>query len=132
MMDASSVLRDIASLASTAQDSQERFEARKLWPGFAKRLRDVGPAAPIIAALVTGAKDSEATLSETYGGKSQEPGVSALLNMCTDPFASQTLHRRTRARADRPCFSDTSRAFASLCFAFLRSRMPCTFRWVTC
>jgi hypothetical protein len=29
------------ALAATPSDSQERFEARKLWPGFAKRLRQV-------------------------------------------------------------------------------------------
>jgi hypothetical protein len=62
-------------LAATPEDSQERFNARKLWPSFAKRLRDVGPAAPVVAGLITGSQDKEETLSELYGGKSAAPGV---------------------------------------------------------
>jgi hypothetical protein len=48
-------------IAATALDSQERFYARKLWPGFAKRLRAVQEAAPVVAALNAGV-DKESTL----------------------------------------------------------------------
>lgn len=35
-LDARSTLRDLEALAGTAPDSQERFQARKEWPGLAK------------------------------------------------------------------------------------------------
>ncbi|KAG1664010.1 hypothetical protein FOA52_010526 [Chlamydomonas sp. UWO 241] len=67
-MDARSVLKEISEIAATPLDSGLRFQSRKLWPAFAKTLREVGPAAPVVAALVNGGGDSEATLSELYGG----------------------------------------------------------------
>jgi hypothetical protein len=39
---------------------------------YAKRLRAVAEAAPVVAAVVTGAADKEATLSEYYGGSAAE------------------------------------------------------------
>ena len=55
-------------------DSQNRFEARRLLPGMAARLRMVGQAAPIVAALTKGA-DREATVSGLYGGSGGERAV---------------------------------------------------------
>ncbi len=75
-LDARSVLREIATLAATAPDSMERFRARKEWPGYAKWLRLVGPAAPVLAAVAAGEESSEATLSEEYGGTGGSSGVS--------------------------------------------------------
>lgn len=43
-----------------------------LRPSFAKRLRTVAEAGPVIAALVTGSEDKESTLSELYGGTGNE------------------------------------------------------------
>ncbi len=53
-------------LAATPADSEERVAARSRLPTFAKYLREVGPATPVVAGLVTG--DSEGTLTEAYGG----------------------------------------------------------------
>ncbi len=64
------------ALAKTPQDSEERFRARALWPGYAKRLRDAGPATPVVARIVAGASDKEETISALYGGKADTPGVS--------------------------------------------------------
>lgn len=63
------------ALSQTAEDSQERFVSRRLLPGMAKRLRQVGVAAPVVAALITG--DKEGSLSEMYGGTGtqQSPAV---------------------------------------------------------
>ena len=48
-------VRDLVQdLAATPMDSQDRFEARRLLPGMAARLRVVGQAAPILAALSQG------------------------------------------------------------------------------
>lgn len=54
-------------IAATPSDSQERFRARAFWPSYAKRLRAVAEAAPVVAGLVIGG-DKEATLSQMYGG----------------------------------------------------------------
>lgn len=70
-MDAKSTLKEIQGIAATSPDSAERFQARKLWPSLAKRLRLVAEAAPVVAGIVTGG-DKEATLSEMYGGKGAE------------------------------------------------------------
>eukprot|EP00195_Chlamydomonas_chlamydogama_P005781 CAMPEP_0202901364 /NCGR_PEP_ID=MMETSP1392-20130828/14212_1 /ASSEMBLY_ACC=CAM_ASM_000868 /TAXON_ID=225041 /ORGANISM="Chlamydomonas chlamydogama, Strain SAG 11-48b" /LENGTH=183 /DNA_ID=CAMNT_0049587913 /DNA_START=191 /DNA_END=742 /DNA_ORIENTATION=- len=76
LLDAQSTLKEIADIAATPEDSQTRFVSRKLWPAFAKRLREAGPAAPVVAALITGGQDKEVTLSEEYGGKAgEQPGV---------------------------------------------------------
>lgn len=37
------------NLAATPQDSRERFEARRLLPGMAKRIREVRSAVPLFA-----------------------------------------------------------------------------------
>ncbi len=66
------------NLAATPMDSQDRFEARRLLPGMAARLRMVGQAAPIVAALSkTGnaAAGKEAAVSELYGGSGGERAV---------------------------------------------------------
>ncbi|GFH19987.1 uncharacterized protein HaLaN_17031 [Haematococcus lacustris] len=75
LLDARSTLRDIAALAATGPESKERFDGRKLWPAYARWLREAGPAAPTVARLVTGSTDGEDTLSEMYGGKAELPGV---------------------------------------------------------
>lgn len=54
------------ALAATPADSEERFRARSRLPTFAKYLREVGPATPVVAGLVTG--DKEGSLTEAYGG----------------------------------------------------------------
>ncbi len=67
----------LQEIAATPEDSELRFVSRKLWPAFAKTLREAGPAAPIVAALISGG-DKEATLSEEYGGVAgAQPGVGA-------------------------------------------------------
>ena len=53
-------------LAATPSDSEERFRSRNRLPTFAKYLREVGPATPVVAGLVTG--DKEGTLTQAYGG----------------------------------------------------------------
>ncbi|KAJ9505719.1 hypothetical protein QJQ45_006414 [Haematococcus lacustris] len=75
LLDARSTLRDIAALAATGPESKERFDGRKLWPAYARWLREAGPAAPTVARLVTGSTDGEDTLSEMYGGKAELPGA---------------------------------------------------------
>jgi hypothetical protein len=62
------------TIAATPRDSQLRFESRKMWPAYAKTLREAGPAAPVVAGLISGG-DSEATLSEKYGGLGDQPGL---------------------------------------------------------
>ena len=63
----------LQNLAATPMDSQNRFEARRLLPGMAARLRMVGQAAPVVAALSSrGAADREATVSGLYGGSGGE------------------------------------------------------------
>ncbi|KAK9915753.1 hypothetical protein WJX75_003647 [Coccomyxa subellipsoidea] len=71
MMDARGTLYELRDLAGTPMNSQERFEARRLLPGMAKRLREVGVAAPVLTALVKGAQ-KEAVVSEMYGGAGGE------------------------------------------------------------
>ncbi|GFR42361.1 hypothetical protein Agub_g3057, partial [Astrephomene gubernaculifera] len=75
LMDARSTLREIQGIAATPPDSGERFRARAFWPAYAKRLRAVAEAAPVVAGVVTGAGDSEETLGAMYGGKAQGAGV---------------------------------------------------------
>jgi hypothetical protein len=55
-------------LAATPADSQQRFNSRVLLPGMAKRLREAGPAAPVVAGQYIAGGDKEATLSVEYGG----------------------------------------------------------------
>lgn len=76
LMDARGTLMELKALAATAPNSQERFEARRVLPGMASRLRQVSSAAPVAAALASGTA-SEATLSYLYGGKAED-GVSEL------------------------------------------------------
>lgn len=76
LMDARGTLLELKALAATAPNSQERFEARRVLPGMATRLRQVSSAAPVAAALASGTA-SEATLSRLYGGSAAE-GVSEL------------------------------------------------------
>ncbi|KXZ51009.1 hypothetical protein GPECTOR_14g250 [Gonium pectorale] len=72
LMDARSTLKEIQGIAATPSDSEERFRARAFWPAYAKRLRAVAEAAPVVAGVVVGAGDKEETLSEYYGGKAAE------------------------------------------------------------
>jgi hypothetical protein len=63
-------------VVATSEDSQERFQARKMWPAYAKWLREVGPSVPVVSSVINAA-DKEALLSEQYGGRSGDaPGVS--------------------------------------------------------
>ncbi|GLI62887.1 hypothetical protein VaNZ11_005675 [Volvox africanus] len=75
LLDAQSTLREIQGIAATSQSSQERFRARAVWPAYAKRLRAVAEAAPVVAKLVIGTSDKEETLSEYYGGKAEGTGA---------------------------------------------------------
>eukprot|EP00798_Chlamydomonas_sp_ICE-L_P027408 gene27408-4702_t len=66
--------QDFQTIAATPMDCELRFKARALWPSFAARLRNLGSAVPVVVGLVVGG-ESEATLSEEYGGKAgEEPG----------------------------------------------------------
>ncbi|KAK9843839.1 hypothetical protein WJX81_008488 [Elliptochloris bilobata] len=67
LMDARGALYQLRDLAATEPDSRERFQARRDLPALAKRLREVGTAAPVLAALAGGG-DREATVSALYGG----------------------------------------------------------------
>eukprot|EP00879_Flechtneria_rotunda_P002977 GHRR01003195.1.p1 GENE.GHRR01003195.1~~GHRR01003195.1.p1 ORF type:complete len:247 (+),score=70.83 GHRR01003195.1:79-819(+) len=67
LLDARNTLRDMAELVASPLDSKERFDGRKMWPAYAKWLRQVGPSAPVAAAVINGT-DAEATLSSEYGG----------------------------------------------------------------
>jgi hypothetical protein len=58
----------LQALANTPLDSPERFKARALLPGMAKRLRDLGPAVGAVIEVL-GATDST-QLSSRYGGES--------------------------------------------------------------
>lgn len=64
-----SSLSHTQQLAATALDSEERVRARSRLPTYAKYLREVGPATPVVAGLVTG--DSEGSLTQAYGGTGQ-------------------------------------------------------------
>ena len=76
LLDARSILRDMQDVVASPLDSQERFYARKMWPAYAKWLREVGPSAPVVSGII-GGTDKEATLSEEYGGMAgQAAGVS--------------------------------------------------------
>ncbi|KAK9863682.1 hypothetical protein WJX84_003926 [Apatococcus fuscideae] len=68
LMDAKGTLTELRDLAATSTDSKERFNARNRLPGMAKRLREVGPAAPVVAAAVSG-NLREAGVSRMYGGQ---------------------------------------------------------------
>ncbi|KAL3137247.1 hypothetical protein ABBQ32_006794 [Trebouxia sp. C0010 RCD-2024] len=76
LMDARGTLMELKALAATAANSRERFEARRVLPGMATRLRQVSSAAPVAAALASGTA-SESTLSYLYGGSAAD-GVSEL------------------------------------------------------
>ncbi|KAL3148553.1 hypothetical protein ABBQ38_013987 [Trebouxia sp. C0009 RCD-2024] len=76
LMDARGTLMELKALAATAPNSHERFEARRVLPGMATRLRQVSSAAPVAAALASGTA-SESTLSYLYGGSAAD-GVSEL------------------------------------------------------
>ncbi|GIL82219.1 hypothetical protein Vretimale_7194 [Volvox reticuliferus] len=75
LLDAQSTLREIQGIAITSPNSQERIRARAFWPAYAKRLRAVAEAAPVVARVVIGASDKEETLSEYYGGKAEGTGA---------------------------------------------------------
>lgn len=77
LMDAKGTLVELQKLADSPEGSQLRFQSRVLLPGMAKRLREVGMAAPIAAALATGTRDKEAELSENYGGAAGTKGGAA-------------------------------------------------------
>lgn len=63
--------RGMKNLSETPVDSPERLQSRSFMPGMAKRLREAGPAAPVVAALVTGS-DKDSTLSSAFGGEGEE------------------------------------------------------------
>ena len=65
----SPAVMQLQEIASSPPDSDLRFHTRALLPGFAKRLRAVGQAAPVVAALATGA-DRNAVISAAFGGDS--------------------------------------------------------------
>lgn len=69
LMDARSTLKELAELAATPLDSEERFKSRYLLPAYAKRLREVAASAPVLSQSIAG--DKESTLSEKYGGTGQ-------------------------------------------------------------
>lgn len=69
LLDASSTLKDLAELAATPLDSEIRFKSRFILPALASRLRPVGAATPVVAQVVTGTSNKEATLGTYYGGQ---------------------------------------------------------------
>jgi hypothetical protein len=73
LLDARSTLKELAALAATPLDSEQRFRSRYLLPGYAKYLREVATSAPVIEEALSG--DVEATLSEKYGGKGLDSGL---------------------------------------------------------
>jgi len=67
LLDARGTLLELRELAATAPNSDERFRARRILPGMAKRLRELGPSVPPLVAL-TAEGGAEAQLSYEYGG----------------------------------------------------------------
>ncbi|GMH35848.1 hypothetical protein BSKO_03716 [Bryopsis sp. KO-2023] len=67
LLDARGVLLEVNALALTPRDSDLRKEYNSFLPGMARRLRDVGRAAPALAASLTGVT-KDGTLSDAYGG----------------------------------------------------------------
>jgi len=74
ILDARGILYELEELAKTDSDSSERFQARRLLPGMAKSLRQVGMAAPVLVAEVMGS-DAKATVSKEYGGSATDPAA---------------------------------------------------------
>ncbi|CAL8469903.1 g9445 [Coccomyxa elongata] len=99
MMDARGTLYELKDLARTPADSQERVEARRLLPGMAKRLREVGMAAPVLTALIKGTQ-KESVVSEMYGGNGGERAAtdevySAIGNIVT--ISGRTIRKEAQA-----------------------------------
>jgi hypothetical protein len=72
------------------------------------RLREVGPAAPVLAALASGSSSSEETLSSEYGGSGSSPGVGGRRTLHAAPAARPCAHLRRAvaspsARMAAPC-----------------------------
>nr|BCL66119.1 hypothetical protein [Volvox africanus] len=103
LLDAKSTLREIQGIAATPADSQERIHARAFWPSYAKRLRAVAEAAPVVARVVTGASDKEETLSKYYGGKAQSTGVADTVYQglgCVLTISGRTIKAEAQATPD--------------------------------
>ncbi|CAK0779428.1 hypothetical protein CVIRNUC_004772 [Coccomyxa viridis] len=102
MMDARGMLYELKDLAATPRDSRERFEARRLLPGMAKRIREVGQAAPVVAALIKGT-DKERVVSEQYGGSggdnaSTDAVYAAIGNVVT--ISGRTIRKEAQAQPE--------------------------------
>eukprot|EP00892_Ulva_mutabilis_P002477 jgi/Ulvmu1/1222/UM109_0020.1 len=69
LLDAASVLKTVQELADTPADSELRFRSRALLPGYAKRLRDVGPAVSTL--LSTDGLLDTTQISSRYGGEAE-------------------------------------------------------------
>ncbi|KAK9818083.1 hypothetical protein WJX72_006851 [[Myrmecia] bisecta] len=103
LIDARGTLCELKQLAATPMDSRERFEARRLLPGMAKRLREVGPAAPVVISLVSNL-DQEASLSEMYGGKGGEQGLADAVYIAIGQvvtISGRTIRKEAQASPER-------------------------------
>jgi len=109
------------ALAVTPVDSAERFAARTLWPGFAKRLRDVGPAAPVVASVASGGdKDKEASLSELYGGTASSDEVAPVDAVYAGIGKVLTISGRT-IRPEAQASPEPAESASSAIAAFLKT-----------
>lgn len=67
LLDGVSILKSIQTLADSKADSELRFKSRAVLPGYAKYLRDVGPAVNVILG-----GNYNAQLSSRYGGTGED------------------------------------------------------------
>jgi len=63
------LLDALQELADTPEDSELRFRSRALLPGYAKRLREVGPA--VTTLLSTDGLLDTSQISSRYGGEAE-------------------------------------------------------------
>lgn len=68
LLDARGALVAIKDIAELPAKSEGRVASWRYVPAYARRLREVGKAAPVVGALVTGAAGKEAAVSEQFGG----------------------------------------------------------------
>lgn len=73
----SGTARSVQTLADTPADSELRFKSRAVLPGYAKYLREVGPA--VNAILTDQGLDYDAQLSSRYGGAGEDTSPAEVL-----------------------------------------------------
>lgn len=109
LLDARGILYELEELAKTDSNSSQRFEARRLLPGMAKSLRQVGMAAPVLVAEVMGS-DARSTVSKEYGGSGTDaaaakatPVYSAIGQIIT--ISGRTIKKEAQAN---PQYAETA------------------------